>query len=406
MQSKKSPFIALLPMLMAALACANPLGEITPANVETVVAGTMAALTAPASDSSATPPASTSSLLPHSMYFLNNDSAGLLQVYRLDKDGVTVTQVTFEPTNVRDYDVSGVDGSVAYVSNNQLLLVNADGSNRRLLLDGGAIDENNPFLTNINSPAFSPNGETIAFGHKGLNFYSVASGVSNLVLQDQIEDSGNGFMFPRELISPEKYSADGSKLIVTLGYYEGASSAIYYPNGGALVRLNGGEAALICCGETEWTPDASAFYAANPSVGMFAPGLWRVDAATGEVTTLLSSEVGSGFFNAADEPFPASDGQLYYFFVNVPATDEFLSRLPLQLVRSAADGVTNRTVVRPESYALMNEALWAADASFVITAMAPIADVYIGGAAQLVYTDGVRNMVPLVPFAIDMKWGP
>jgi hypothetical protein len=226
------------------------------------------------------------------------------------------------------------------------------------------------------------------------------------VIPDLVEDSGNGFMFPRELIWPEEYSADGSKLVVTLGYYEGASSAIYYPNGGALVRLNGGEGALICCGETQWTADGAAFYAANPSIGMFAPGLWRVDAATGNVTTLLSSDESSGSFNSADDPFPAPDGQLYYFFANLSPTDEFLSRLPLQLVRSAPDGVTNRTVLRPESYELMNEALWAPDGSFVIAAVAPIQDVYVGGAAQLVYTDGQKAVVPLVPFAIDMKWGP
>src|SRR5687767_12412562 len=237
MLKKSNIVFALFAALAATWACANPLGGTTPANVETIVAGTPQALTAPAPETEVTSPASTSGLLPHSMYFLNNDSAGLLQVYRLDKDGVTVTQVTFEPANVRDCDVSGVDGGVVYVSNNQLLLVNADGSNRRVLLSGGAVDENNPFLTNINSPVFSPNGETIAFGYKGLNFYSVASGVSNLVLADLVEDSGNGFMFPRELIWPEEYSADGSKLLVTLGYYEGASSAIYYPSGGALVRL-------------------------------------------------------------------------------------------------------------------------------------------------------------------------
>lgn len=39
---------------------------------------TFAVLTAPASKTSVTPPPSTSSLLPLSMYFLDNDSAGFL----------------------------------------------------------------------------------------------------------------------------------------------------------------------------------------------------------------------------------------------------------------------------------------------------------------------------------------
>jgi len=287
-----------------------------------------------------------------------------------------------------------------------MLTVNADGSNRRMLVDGGPGDENNPFLTTIMNPVFSPNGETIAFGYKGLNFYSIASGQYNTVLENQIEDQGSGFFIPRELYWPEKYAADGSKLIITLGYYEGAAAAIYYPNGSALVRLNGDEGALICCGNANWTADSSAFHAGNDSIGMYSPGLWRVDSANGNVSTLLPGDAGNGTFNFADAPYLAPDGQLYYFFANRPNTDEFVSRVPIQLVRSAADGVTNRVVLRPETYENMNEALWASDASFVIIADAPIQEVYQGGAAELVYTDGQKSVIPLVPFAMKMKWGP
>jgi hypothetical protein len=404
----KRIIISVFFLTAAIVACANPLGTPAPEqpqNVETIVAMTFAALTAPAPETGVTPPPSTGNLLPHSMYFLNNDSAGFLQVYRLDKDGKTVSQVTREPANVDNYDVSLVDGSVAYVSKNQLLLVNADGSNRRLLFDGGARDEINPFLNNLSHPVFSPNGQTIAFGYKGLNFYSLSSGQTNRVLENQIETSG-GFPFPRELYWPEKYSSDGSKLVITLGYYEGASAAIYYPNGSALVRLKGDEGAPICCGETEWTPDGSALYAASPTSGMFNAGLWRVDAATGDVTTLLFGNFDTNPMNLADEPFLGPDGQLYFFYATVPNTGDMINRAPLQLVRSAPDGVTNRTVIRAETFNLMNEALWAPDASFVIVASAPIQEVYQGGIAELYYTDGQKAPVSLVDFALNMKWGP
>ncbi len=409
MQKKSNITFAFLALLVITLACANPVSGTAPAqpaNVETIVAATFAALTAPASEASATPQPISSNLLPHSMYFLNNDGAGLAQVYRLDKDGKTVTQITFEPAKVEYYDVSLVDGSVAYVSNNQIFTVNADGSSRSMIVDGGAVDPNNGFLSNINNPVWSPNGETIAFGYKGLNFYSIISGQSNRVLENDIDDLGGGLFVPREMYWPEKYSADGSKLIITLGYYEGASAAIYYPSGNALVRLKGDEGAFICCGDAEWTADGSAFYAAYPSLGMFSPGLWRVDSANGTVTTLLAGDSGNSTFNFADAPYLAPDGQLYYFFVNQPNTEEFVNRPPLQLVRSAPDGVTNRIVLRPETYEKMNESLWAPDASFVIAAVAPIPDVYQGGAAQLVYTDGQKAIISLLPFAMELKWGP
>jgi hypothetical protein len=67
-----------------------------------------------------------------------------------------------------------------------------------------------------------------------LNFYSIVSGQYNNVLENQIDTLDGGFSLPREMFWPEKYSADGSKLVLTLGYYEGASAAIYYPNGNAL----------------------------------------------------------------------------------------------------------------------------------------------------------------------------
>ncbi len=394
MSNRSKHLFAYLVLFMVTFACANPPGGTppeSPANIETIVAATFQALTqVPPS------PNGISSLLPHPLYFLNNDGAGLAQVYRLDKDGVAVTQLTFEPANVNDYDVSMMDGSVAYVSNNQLFTIKADGSNRSMIFNEGA----------VSNPVWSPNGETIAFAYKGLNFYSIASGQSSRVLEDQVDDLGDGLTFPRELYWPESYSADGSRLIITLGYYEGASTAIYYPNGGALVRLNGAEGAIICCGDYHLTSDASTLYAANPSSGMFNAGLWRVNTATGDVTTLLLGSYDTNPAEVADNPFLAPDGQLYFFYASLPNADEFIDRPPLQLVRSAADGVTGRTVLRPETFENMNEAIWAPDASFVIVANPALPEIYEGGAAQLYYTDGQKAMVSLVSYAMKMKWGP
>ena len=406
--------LVLVLIIMSTLACGLPRqggnepdsnDATSPDQVATIVASTLQALT-PAGAGITDPPVPSSDLLPHSLYFLNNDDAGIAQVYRLEADGKSLSQVTFEPTAVEFYDVSPVDGSVAYISNNQLLLIQADGSNRRVLVDAGPKDPNDPFVTGIRFPAFSPNGQTIAYGYKGLNFYAVATDVSNRVLEDQLDDLGNNLIVVREAYSPDQYSTDGTKLLLTLHYYEGGSAAIYYPAANSLVRLTGDEGALICCGEPEWTQDGSAFFVGNPTIGMFNPGLWRVDVSNGKVTTLLAGDAGNGTFNFADEPYLAPDGQLYFFFANQSATDEFVSRAPLQLVRSAADGITNRSVISPESFQLMNEALWAPDASLVIVANAPIAEVYQGGPLELYYTDGQKNMVSLLPFGGQLKWGP
>ena len=403
--------IGCITLVFAVLACslpANSGAEQAPSNeVATIVAATMQALTPDASSGATPEPESPSALLPRSLYYLGSDDAGLAQVFRMEKDGETTAQLTFEPDPVEYYDISPVDASVVYISNNQMLLIQADGSDRRVLVDGGAVDENNPYLSKVGNPVFSPNGQTIAYGHKGLNLYAVSTGATNLVIEDQWDEVGGGLSIPTELYWPEKYSRDGTKLLVTLGYYEGASTAVYYPASNALTRLSGGEGAIICCGDYHLSDDGSVLYAASPHMGMFNAGLWRVDIATGNVATLFSTTFDSNPAEVADNPFLAPDGQLYFFYASVPNTEGFIDRAPLQLVRSAPDGVADRTVLRPETFPNVWEALWAPDASFVIVTLSNIqTDQGLQGReAQVVYTDG-RPILPLLPFAQRLKWGP
>ena len=86
-------------------------------------------------------------------------------------------------------------------------------------------------------------------------------------------------------------------------------------------------------------------------------------------------------------------------------TEGAITRSPLQLVRSAPDGVTGRTLLGQQDFSLLNEALRAPDASFVIAALAPTQEIYVGGQAEVVYLDGRPNVV-LTSFAEQMKWGP
>lgn len=428
MNKHMRPMLAFLILTLSALACVLPIptGPVTvppsgatvtppfsPDDVGTVVAMTLTAAIPTAEGTTATTTAVPSAdapdgstvLLPRSFYFLAPDSAGLMQVFRMEREGGTPRQVTTETVEVNDYDVSLVDGNVAYVANNQLVLVNADGSNRRMLVDGGAVDVNNPFISTISSPVFSTDGQILAYGYKGLQIYSFASGTSELRIENQVDDVGGGLFVPRELYEPERFSPDGTKLLITLGYYEGASSAIYSPATNGVVRLTGGEGALICCDDTEWAADNSSFYAANPTMGMFSSGLWRVDAVTGQVTTLIPGDAGGGNYNLADEAYLAPDGQLYFLFASMPSPEGIITRSPLQVVRSSPDGVTGRMVLSTEDLQLLNEALWAPDASFLVAVIAPSQEIYQGGEAKIIYLDG-RPSVPLVPSAQRMKWGP
>jgi Tol biopolymer transport system component len=391
-------------------ACGGPVSAPQPTpDVNVIVSQTMQALTAAAPE--ATQPASTStpsllplSLLPRTLYFLNTDAAAHLQIFRLGADGKTLTQITYELADVVSYDVNQNDGRVIYISNNQMLLINADGSGRQVIFDGGQTNTDSPYLTDIQNAVWSPNGETIAYGYHGLNLYAIATGASNHVLENQIQDMGNGFMLPAELYRPEAFSPDGSKLLISLGYMEGGTFAVYYPSNNTLVRLTQPETGGVCCG-ARWTPDSNALYAALATTGMYSSGLWRIDVASGKVTTLLPGDAGNGSINFADAPQIGPDGQLYFFFASTPPGSEFVGSAPLQLVRSAPDGISGRTVLLPDTFARINEALWSPYMDLVIVAIPQNDQTWQGGQAEIIYTDG-RPRVVLVPFAQSMKWGP
>src|SRR5215216_5064411 len=111
MNKRFYPFTAYLVLVIVSIACASPLGDggvatTCPDEVATVVALTTA------NYGSATPQ-SQAGLLPHTLYYLSNGSGGTMQVFRIEKDGKTVHQVTTEPNDVGPYDVSQVDGRVA-----------------------------------------------------------------------------------------------------------------------------------------------------------------------------------------------------------------------------------------------------------------------------------------------------
>jgi hypothetical protein len=411
MQKKNFPLVGLVVLMLAALACSLPAAGNNPEaptnEVSTIVAATLQALT-PVGGETPAPAPTPVGLLPRPLYFLNNDSTGLAQVFRLETDGKTVKQVTFEPAAVGAYDVSPANGSVAYISNNQLLLVNADGSGRKLLIDGGPVDPNDMFITSLSSPVFAPDGQTLAFSNQGLVLYGISTGVVNVVLQRLTTDPITGALRPAEMYIPQSYSPDGTKILITVAIpnSDGFSPQIYTVASKVLTPLTGSDGARLCCGWQAWAADSSTLYVASVSVGMFGSGLWRMDAVSGNQTTLLPTEAGGGAYNLAAYPYLAPDGNLYYFYTTATSPDGmFVDRAPLQIVRSAADGVTGRTALRPESYPLLNEALWAPDASFVLTVTAPVQDVVLGGLVELVYTDGQQGVVQLLPYAYWLKWG-
>ena len=414
-------FICIATFLLAVVisGCASPAGAVDtqPASSEqvgTVVAMTLQALMPTVTETAETPTVvteATTSLLPHSLYFLGRDNQSLGQIYRIERDGKTVTQLTFEPVGVVDYDVSPADGSVVYETNNQLLLINADGSNRRALVEGIPTPDN---ARGFYHPIFAPDGQTLAYSSSGINLYSLSTGVAKLVFEDELIN-GPAFSGSAISYSPEKYSPDGTKLVIHMLYADTSALAIYYPASNSLVRLSCAEDNYICTAgawfysDIEWSADSSSFYVGVPTATSVYAGdsLWKVDAVTGAVTSLTPSTTSDGLAIVPRELHHAPSGQMYFFFGAYDVNSGFFDAPELNLVRSEPDGVTNRTVLRDENFVLMKEALWVPDASFAIVASAPTPDWdQEGGVLELYYTDGTKEPVWLAPYGDQMKWGP
>jgi dipeptidyl aminopeptidase/acylaminoacyl peptidase len=383
---------AFLVMIVALAACAAPFGtEDTGSSdqVATAAAMTLQAL-APETASVSVP------LLPRRLYFLGNDNQSISQVYRLERDGRTKTQLTFEPASVEDYDISPADGSIVYVMNNQLLWVNADGSNRRVFAEQGT------------QPVFSLDGKRLAFAHGGLNIYDLSTSANTLLIPDHPNDGS----MPPETYTPETFSPDGTKLLVSIGHPPDSPStaAIYTLTTQVLAQFAGTNQALTCCnfyGGAEWTADSSSFYSVASQVdSSYKFGeLWRVDTTSASVTTMLS--MGDGTINLPEEPYLGPDGLLYFFLGSYGVDSGFFDAPVLEMVRASPNGVTGRAVLRSENFVLMKEALWAPDASFVIVATEPTKNWdRDGGVLELYPSNGQKNRVWLAPFGKQMKWGP
>ena len=402
-------FAAFLIVILVVAACAAPFGTgetQSSDQVATAAAMTLQALAPETAELPINAPEASADLLPRRLYFLGNDNQAITQVYRMERDGKTKTQLTSESMNVTDYDVSLTDGSIAYVVSNQLLLANADGSNRRVLVDGGS----SPDLHGFYSPVFSPEGQILAYAHGGLNLYDLSTDMNRLVIPDHPTDGS----LPLETYAPEVYSPDGTKLLITVGHPPDSPStaAIYSPATQVLMQFAGTEESLTCCnfyGGAEWLADSSGFYAvASQSDSSYRFGvMWKVGANSGAVETLNRAVAEDGTINLPYKPYLAPDGQLYFFFGAYTNSSGFFDAPVLELVRSAPDRVTDHTVLRGENFVLMDEALWAPDASFVIVATAPARNWnQAGGVVELYYTDGQKSKVWLAPFGKQMKWGP
>jgi hypothetical protein len=163
---------------------------------------------------------------------------------------------------------------------------------------------------------------------------------------------------------------------------------------------------LTCCNPS-WTADSQAIYFSNDSVGLVVPGLWRVNAATGQTETLIGTPQDGTHFLLVAYARMLSDGKLYYFFSDAPLDPTMgMVAWPAThtLSRSALDGVTDRTALRSDTLKLV-EALWAPDGrGAAVVGYTENAAVY--GQGPLMWADSANGpLVDLHASGAMLRWG-
>ena len=95
-------------------------------------------------------------------------------------------------------------------------------------------------------------------------------------------------------------------------------------------------------------------------MGGIIPGLWRINANDGSVTAISASRTQP--MQLIGAPRQDTTGHLYYLYGEEDNSifQNGKSRATLSLVRSDADGVTNRIPLRSETFRVMN-AVWTPD---------------------------------------------
>jgi hypothetical protein len=355
-------------------------------------------------------------LLPHSIYFLNDMGGGNSQVWRLSNDAAVLTQITFEANPVTDYAVSPVNGALAYITDNRLYFASATTGKRILVVDGVApsvastAQPEEASRSRISSPAWSPDGKSLAYGYGGINIFLPGNGkVTRLLANGLLSSADKSDDGTQAIYAPYAWSPDNRRLAIEM-VLDGTGSTLGVLSlaNGRLVRLHQPSASpaddLVCC-QLSWSTDSTSLFVANFYVNLpQLTGLWRFDPSSGAGSVMLPSIEKDGTYNYAGWPLQLVDGSLVYWYANTP--DKVDTEPPLNLVTSGPDAVFKRTPLRPEAI-LPQEVLWAEKArlAVIVQASPGTSARNPGGPVLLVQWNGSPAQ-PLLSNAYRLEWGP
>jgi dipeptidyl aminopeptidase/acylaminoacyl peptidase len=316
-------------------------------------------------------------ILPAPLYLLEGG-----QVMRVERDGASKTRLTTEqPMNddgalaIIDLAVSPAGDTLAYIvqveGGNTLVLTDANGDNRRVLLEN----------VGISAPRWSPDGSALAVQlwsqndlsspwQDGVWVVSAFSGEARqLIANDPVPANGTGVAWG---YSPDSWSPDGKKLLVSRFSLvaEFCEAAILGVDAGDLVLLQAPAERTpplrVQCNNGAWAADSSGVYVAvrGPGLAPTEPGLYFANAATSAMVPAIAPTQAEGKYNLVQAQHVSADGVLYTMIAQVDripdlSVDANPPPLVATLYRVAPDGTLE--AVRQEGFALYGIPVWTAD---------------------------------------------
>lgn len=352
------PPVRLLPVILIpfALSIACGLFSGTPLDKQIPPSGTSSPQTHDTDTSfpSAAPPAASPTpvppLLPAPLLFLS-DRSGTWQIWRIEMNGGFAHPITSIPEGVGDFDISPVDGSLAYISANSLYISHPDGSQSRMVVAGEPVGDmdTDHLAKRLSNPRWSPDGTLLAFGQNGINILEINSGTIRSLITNFISD--DPFGINNRIYRPAFWSADSNYLAAQVGYYEGVGIVILPAAGGAVI-----DPQIFNCCDYALSSDPLTFFLVGPQMAYGESGFWRIRWDTGE-TIRLSQQANDS------EPEPSyahllldANNRLHFFYEKPPK---------VMIAQCDPNDVRNITI-REEFDYLPDQALWAPDASLVV----------------------------------------
>lgn len=242
------------------------------------------------------------------------------QIWRVEQDGFTHNQITHEPYDVDyRYDIAP-DGRLAYVSNNSLIVSDAMGGRRKVIIVGikppSPSKQGEWYLEKerICFPAWSPDGKKIAYWQDGVNLVDPSSGETIKVIPGPkwITDH-TGTLVPEEdrhtyHYYPIDWTPDGSRIVLQGVSYESFSTAFVKPEMNATV-VQVEFFAAGCCDYT-FTRDGQMLFSSGDHTEI---GLWLVDPKTGRAKNLSGGRQYSFQMGPAiNFPIETPNGRIYF----------------------------------------------------------------------------------------------